>query len=86
MGAVGFDYCDSGLVTEEMLAYWVLIDPNRRTIETKDPAKHMPLLIQGPSLFQFGSGTRTFKVFDLQYLTREPQMGIESKRRRKRWA
>jgi anaerobic selenocysteine-containing dehydrogenase len=48
-------------------------------LETRDPAKYTPLLIRGPSLFQFGSGTRASKVFDLQYLTREPQMEINPK-------
>jgi predicted molibdopterin-dependent oxidoreductase YjgC len=81
MGAAGFDYCDSGLVAEEMLASGLSVRslPPLAPLETKDPAKHTNLLIQGPSLFQFGSGTRTSKIFDLQYLTREPQMEINPK-------
>jgi predicted molibdopterin-dependent oxidoreductase YjgC len=81
MGALGFDYCDSGSVAEEMLASGVSnrSDPQPGTLMVKEPAKHRPLLIQGPSIYQFGSGTRTSKVFDLQYLTREPQMEIHPK-------
>jgi predicted molibdopterin-dependent oxidoreductase YjgC len=81
MGAEGFDYCDSGLVAKEMLASGLSnrSDPKPEAFETKEPPKKMPLLLQGPSLFQFGSGTRTSKVFDLQYLTRMPQMEINPK-------
>jgi len=81
MGGLGFDYCESGLIAKEMLASVVAnrSDPQPVTLETKEPAKHTPLLILGPSLFQFGSGTRTSKVFDLQYLTKESQMEINPK-------
>ncbi|HUI39952.1 MAG TPA: molybdopterin-dependent oxidoreductase [Methanothrix sp.] len=37
------------------------------------------LLLEGPSVFDFGSGTRTSKVFDLQYLTRNPTVKMNPK-------
>ncbi len=68
MGEKGFEFLDSRAVTHEMLASAVL-DQN--------------MLLPGPvgltdcsppglaRLFQFGSGTRTSKVSDLEYLTRK---------------
>jgi len=40
---------------------------------------HSPLLVEGPSLFQFGSNTRTSKIPDLGYLTRYAEMEINPK-------
>lgn len=37
------------------------------------------LLLEGPSVFDFGSGTRTSKVFDLQYLTRNRTVEMNPK-------
>jgi anaerobic selenocysteine-containing dehydrogenase len=34
------------------------------------------VLLEGPSIFEFGSGTRTSKASDLQYLTHERQVEI----------
>jgi len=80
MGAIGFDFCDPKAVREEMLT----LDKAEQTnlflgsFEEKEPSKGSPLLVEGPSLFQFGSGTRTSRVSDLQYLTREPVMEINA--------
>jgi len=76
MGAIGFDFSDSKAVLEEMLAcikqMKVAILP--QPIPTAARLKHSPLLALTPSLFQFGSGTRTSKVSDLRYLSRELRM------------
>ncbi len=74
----GFDYFNHNQVTEEMLAHGMAeqTNPLPETFEKKVSQKSKPLLIHGPSIFQFGSGTRTSKIFDLQYLTRVPEMEI----------
>jgi predicted molibdopterin-dependent oxidoreductase YjgC len=78
MGPSGFDYFDHNQVAEEMLAHGMAeqINPLPETFEKNVSQKRKPLLIHGPSIFQFGSGTRTSKIFDLQYLTRVLEMEI----------
>ena len=47
--------------------------------EAKAKAGSSFLLLEGPSVFDFGSGTRASKVFDLQYLTRNPTVEMNPK-------
>jgi anaerobic selenocysteine-containing dehydrogenase len=78
MGAVGFDYRNSQQVAEEMHAFASSSQSELlpEALKTRAVPLKMPLLIKGPSLYQFGSGTRTSKIFDLQYLTRDPFLEI----------
>ncbi len=80
MGAEGFDLYDPRAVLEQMprLENAEQTDHIQEDLEEKEISKDLPLLVEGPSLFQFGSGTRTSRVFDLQYLTREPVMEINA--------
>jgi predicted molibdopterin-dependent oxidoreductase YjgC len=73
MRGQGFDFADSKAVLEEMLAYInrMKIDILPHAATTKTHLKHSPSQASIPSLFQFGSGTRTSKVSDLRYLGRE---------------
>ena len=48
-------------------------------LELKESARETCLLVEGPSLFEFGSGTRTSLVHDLQYLNRDRRVEIHSK-------
>jgi predicted molibdopterin-dependent oxidoreductase YjgC len=68
MGERGFEFLDSRTVTHEMLAsvvvYQNMLLPGSAGLTDYSPP--------GPArLFQFGSGTRTSKVSDLEYLTRK---------------
>ncbi len=47
--------------------------------EAKAKASGSFLLMEGPFVFDFGSGTRTSKVFDLQYLTRDRRVEMNPK-------
>jgi predicted molibdopterin-dependent oxidoreductase YjgC len=75
MGGAGFDFSDSGTVAEELMATgWAEQKIPAGQIDAK-PAQSL-LLVEGPSIFQFGSNTRTSKVADLGYLTRNLEMEI----------
>lgn len=79
MGGAGFDYSGSRAVAEEMIAAgWATQGyPGDDMPTGKTEAKPLqPLLVEGPSIFQFGSGTRTSRVSDLRYLTRRLEMEI----------
>jgi hypothetical protein len=68
MGEMGFEFLDSRAVTHEMLAS-VVVDQNMLLPGSVGLKDYSP---PGPArLFQFGSGTRTSKVSDLEYLTRK---------------
>jgi predicted molibdopterin-dependent oxidoreductase YjgC len=72
MGATGFEFSDSEAVMKEMLAF---IKNEKfgvmpQAIPTAERMRS-PLLALTPSLFRFGSGTRTSKVSDFRYLNRE---------------
>jgi predicted molibdopterin-dependent oxidoreductase YjgC len=68
MGEKGFEFLDSRAVTHEMLAS-VVVDQNMLLPGSVGLTDYSP---PGPArLFQFGSGTRTSKVSDLEYLTRK---------------
>jgi predicted molibdopterin-dependent oxidoreductase YjgC len=89
MGGEGFDFPDCGSVTEEMRAAigtgqgWEgQVRARQETVvagRIEAETAHSPLLVEGPSLFQFGSNTRTSKVPDLGYLTRDLEMEINPK-------
>ncbi len=49
------------------------------TMDLKKSSREPYLLVEGPSLFEFGSGTRTSLIHDLQYLNRERQVEIYPK-------
>jgi predicted molibdopterin-dependent oxidoreductase YjgC len=71
MGAEGFEFTDSKAVTEDMLA---TIDVGQAVLSPEsfvagEQAEDSPPAVA--SLFQFGSGTRTSRVSDLEYLTRK---------------
>ncbi len=74
MGLCGFEFASSDLVLTEMKSHFDLVStalaaPNSEPlILEKPPAAQSFLLIKGPSIFKFGSGTRTSKVSDLRYL------------------
>ena len=75
MGGAGFDFSDCGTVAEELMATgWAEQKIPAGQIDAK-PAQSL-LLVEGPSIFQFGSNTRTSKVADLGYLTRNLEMEI----------
>jgi len=84
MGACGFDFCSAEEVKRAMPG------PTRQSIRPESSPRfglkmqagpipketHPFLLVEGPSLFEFGSGTRTSKVSDLQYLTKDLMVEI----------
>ena len=71
MGAEGFEFTDSKAVTKDMLAAidvgQVVLSPG--SFVAREQAEDSPPAVA--SLFQFGSGTRTSRVSDLEYLTRK---------------
>jgi predicted molibdopterin-dependent oxidoreductase YjgC len=73
MGAIGFDFRDAKAVQEEMLAQEKPDQADFLTGLFKEREPLMDSITQAvsPSLFSFGSGTRTSRVSDLQYLNRE---------------
>jgi hypothetical protein len=75
MGGQGFDFADSKAVLVDMLAYIkrMKIEILPHTATTKTSVVQSSSKASIPSLFQFGSGTRTSKVSDLRYLGREIQ-------------
>jgi predicted molibdopterin-dependent oxidoreductase YjgC len=74
MGAVGFNFVGPESVLKEMQAQPVK-DPDLESHILKAPEQSSDsakfVLMAGPSLYSFGSGTRTSKIPDLRYLTRE---------------
>ena len=75
MGAVGFDFDGPESVLREMQA-----QPAQNQADLESSALEAPekpsdnaqfILMAGPSLYSFGSGTRTSRIPDLRYLTRE---------------
>jgi anaerobic selenocysteine-containing dehydrogenase len=79
MGGAGFDHSNSRAVALEMIAVgWEGQDREQDIPIGKIEAEQLlpPLLVEGPSLFRFGSNTRTSKVADLRYLTRRLEMEI----------
>jgi anaerobic selenocysteine-containing dehydrogenase len=93
MGGEGFDYADCSSVAEEMRgaigagqAWEGQVQAGQEIIvaeEIEAEPVHSLMLLEGPSLFQFGSNTRTSKVPDLSYLTRYAEMEINPKDARK---
>jgi predicted molibdopterin-dependent oxidoreductase YjgC len=75
MGAVGFDYKGPESVLREMQARPAKnranLEPNFPQASEKPSDKASFILMAGPSLYSFGSGTRTSRIPDLRYLTRE---------------
>jgi predicted molibdopterin-dependent oxidoreductase YjgC len=79
MGGAGFDYNGSEAVAREMIAVgWEGQDGEQDMPIVKSEAEQLqpPLLVEAPSIFQFGSGTRTSRVSDLRYLTSRLEMEI----------
>lgn len=75
MGFHGFEFESSDQVLNEMKSYLNLV-PNASAVSRSEssnnvvpPVTQSFLLTKGPSVFEFGSGTRTSKVSDLRYLT-----------------
>lgn len=75
MGAVGFDFESPESVLREMQSQQVQgrTDSGTNVLETTEKPSDNPhfILMAGPSLYSFGSGTRTSRIPDLRYLTRE---------------
>jgi predicted molibdopterin-dependent oxidoreductase YjgC len=81
MGGAGFDFGDCRPVAEEMTAAgWAGQGSSGQNsfaaVEIEAEPVQPRLLVEGPSLFQFGSLTRTSRVPDLRYLTRSLEMEI----------
>ncbi|VVB69921.1 Formate dehydrogenase subunit alpha [uncultured archaeon] len=63
--------------TADSIPPWVEKDAAASAnINPARPANASFILLEGPSIFEFGSGTRISKVPDLRYLTRERQVEI----------
>ena len=75
MGAVGFDFEGPESVLREMQAQPAQNQADLESYVLKAPEKPSDnaqfILMAGPSLYSFGSGTRTSRIPDLRYLTRE---------------
>ena len=75
MGAVGFDFVVPESVLREMQAQPAKDQPDLESYILKAPEQSSEsasfVLMAGPSLYSFGSGTRTSRIPDLRYLTRE---------------
>jgi predicted molibdopterin-dependent oxidoreductase YjgC len=83
MGAEGFDFASPEMVFDEMRKSGApALVKSKRTelfaepLEKREAEKDSLLLVEEPSLFRFGSGTRTSRVFDLQYLTKNKRLEI----------
>ena len=74
MGAVGFDFEGPESVLREMQAQPAQNQADLESSALKAPEKPSDnaqfILMAGPSLYSFGSGTRTSRIPDLRYLTR----------------
>lgn len=76
VGAVGFDFESPESVIREMQAQPAQqnqTDPGSYVLKASEKPSNCAefILMAGPNLYSFGSGTRTSKVPDLRYLTRE---------------
>jgi anaerobic selenocysteine-containing dehydrogenase len=75
MGAVGFDFEGPESVLREMQAQPAQNQGDLESYVPEAPEKPSDnaqfILMAGPSLYSFGSGTRTSRIPDLRYLTRE---------------
>lgn len=75
MGAIGFDFEGPESVLREMQAQPDRNQPDLEPYVPKAPEKPSDnaqfILMAGPSLYSFGSGTRTSRIPDLRYLARE---------------
>jgi predicted molibdopterin-dependent oxidoreductase YjgC len=80
MGTDGFDYKGPESVLREMQAQPAKVqsdlDPYVPKVPEKPSNNATFTLMAGPSLYSFGSGTRTSRIPDLRYLTREKHAEI----------
>ena len=74
MGLPGFEFASPDQVLAEMRSHFNLVSTASAASRSeplnleKPPVTQSFLLIKGPGIFEFGSGTRTSKVSDLRYL------------------
>jgi predicted molibdopterin-dependent oxidoreductase YjgC len=83
MGAEGFDFAGPEMVMDVMRKSCTPapVRPERTELlmepqEKGEAVKDSLLLVEEPGLLRFGSGTRTSRVSDIQYLTRERRIEI----------
>lgn len=70
MGGRGFEFPSKEELQNRVQQQIEPFSDSRRSKEPQAETRRPFLLVEGPSVFDFGSGTRTSRVFDLQYLTR----------------